>query len=205
MFYVSASVPKICALNCLQERVKFQSNILHRFFLSLNLSWISVNHRQSINAMDCYLLVASGQCVLCDKFCGTFSPCGRSNYSWRTYCCQPQQILLVSLVGADASLTSCNKFSSDSSRCGVLTKLIKSVVVDSNRLSTLSLLGELYSICTVRLLLCTVMFWSISLHLTLFCVLHTRLDATLRHRHWMPTYLLISRLQMAVSVPALSG
>jgi hypothetical protein len=63
-------------------------------------------------------------------------------------------------------------------------------------LSILSLLCELYSARTVRLLLlCTVIFSSISLHLTLFCVLHTCSDATLRHRHWILTYLLISRLQ----------
>jgi hypothetical protein len=133
-----------------------------------------------------------------------FSPCGISYYAWQTCCRQPQQILLVSSVRADVSLTSCNKILRDSSCCRILKKLIKSVVADGSRLSTLSVLCELYSVCTVRLLLCTVIFWSISLHLTLFCVLHTRLDATLRHRHWILTYLLITRLQMAVSVRAVT-
>jgi len=184
--------------------MELQSNILHPFVLSLNLSWISVNHRQSINAMDCYLFVASGQCVFLWQILWNVSPCGLSYYAWQTCCRQPQQILLVSSVRADASLTSCNKILRDSSRCGILKKLIKSVVADVSRLSTLSMLCELYFVCTVRLWLCTAIFWSISLHLTLFCVLHTRLDATLRHHHWILTYLLISRFQMAVSVCAVT-
>lgn len=105
-----------------------------------------------------------------------FSTCGISYYAWQTCCRQPQQILLVSSVRADASLASCNKILSYSSRCGILTKLIQSAVADGSRLSTLSLLCELYSVCTVRLLLYTVIFWSISLHLTLFCELHTQLE-----------------------------
>jgi len=122
------------------------------------------------------------------------SPFGISHYAWQTCCCQPQQIVLISLARADASLTSCNKILRVSSRCGILKKVMKSVTADGSRMSTLSLLFELYSVCAVPLLLCTEIFWSISLYLTVFCALHRRLDATLRHRHWILTYLLISQV-----------